>query len=148
MDLKWIGKDVALSNHPPQVAKLEVVEYLRKSHAVRGALADFRVDDNECTVSFKGPAYSADAFIDRDTGRYTLTELDHGLIALVNDLHKGRDTGAVWSAVIDFSAGLMTLISLTGLVLLFYLKLKRVTGVIVALIGTVVLVVIYRLWVP
>ena len=106
------------------VAKLEVVEHLRKTHAIRGALAEFRVDDTECTVSFKGPGYSADTFIDRDSGEYTMTELDHGLIALINDLHKGRDTGAVWSWVIDLSAGLMTIISLTGLVLLFYLKLQ------------------------
>ena len=28
------------------------------------------------------------------SGHYTLTELDHGLIALINDLHKGRDTGS------------------------------------------------------
>jgi hypothetical protein len=130
------------------VAKLEVVEHLRKTHAIRGALAEFRVDDTECTVSFKGPGYSADTFIDRDSGEYTLTELDHGLIALINDLHKGRDTGKVWSWVIDLSAGLMTLISLTGLVLLFYLKLKRVPGLVVALAGTVALIVIFRLWVP
>jgi uncharacterized protein len=148
LDMKWIGRESADSSRSSSVAKLEVVEHLRKSHGLRGALADFRVDDNECTVSFKGPAYSADAFIDRETGHYTLTELDHGLIALLNDLHKGRDTGAVWSVVIDLSAGLMTLISLTGLVLLFYLKLRRVPGVVVALVGTVVLVVIFRLWVP
>ena len=67
---------------------------------------------------------------------------------MVNDLHKGRDTGAVWSLVIDLSAGLMTFISLTGLVLLFYLKLRRVPGVVVALVGTVVLIVIFRFWVP
>jgi hypothetical protein len=42
----------------------------------------------------------------------------------------------------------MTLISLTGLVLLFYLKLRRVPGVVVALLGTVVLVVVFRFWVP
>jgi uncharacterized protein len=148
VDVTWIGRVVADSNDPSQVKKLDVVEHLRKTHAIRGALAEFRVDDNECIVSFKGPGYSADAFIDRDSGHYSLTELDHGLIALINDLHKGRDTGAVWSAVIDLSAGLMTLISLTGLVLLFYLKLKRVTGVVVAVAGTAVLIVIFRLWVP
>ena len=148
LDLKWIGRDAALSSGPAPVAKLEVVEHLRKSHALRGALVDFRADDSECSVSFKGPAYSADAFIDRETGHYTLTELDHGLIALLNDLHKGRDTGAVWSVVIDISAGLMTLISLTGMILLFYLKLRRVPGVVVALVGTVVLFVVFRLWVP
>jgi hypothetical protein len=42
----------------------------------------------------------------------------------------------------------MTLISLTGLVLLFYLKLRRVPGVVVAVAGFVVLVVIYWFGVP
>ncbi len=148
VDVKWIRREIADSDNSSQVKKLEVVEYLRKTHRVRGALAEFRVDDSECMVSFKGPGYSADAFIDRDSGHYSLTELDHGLIALINDLHKGRDTGAVWSAVIDISAGLMTLIALTGLVLLFYLKLRRVTGVVVALGGTVVLIMIFRFCVP
>ncbi len=113
VDLQWIAREPAASESQPisdsdstgPVAKLEVVEHLRKTHAIRGALVEFRVDDTECTVSFKGPGYSADSFIDRDSGEYTLTELDHGLIALINDLHKGRDTGAVWSWVIDLSAG-------------------------------------------
>ncbi len=148
LDLRWVGRNGDDSTSPLAATKLDVVEYLRKTHSLRGALVDFRVDDGECTVSFKGPAYSADAFVNRETGQYTLTEIDHGLIALLNDLHKGRDTGAVWSAVIDVSAGLMTIISLTGLVLLFYLKLKRVPGVVVALVGTVVLFALFRFWVP
>jgi hypothetical protein len=131
-----------------QVSKLEIVEHLRATHAVGGALADFRVDENECLVSFKGPGYAADAFIDRETGRYRLTQTYHGFIALLNDLHKGRDTGRVWSAVIDVSAVLMTAISLTGLVLLFYLKLRRRTGVIVVLVGAVVAIALFRIWVP
>jgi hypothetical protein len=131
-----------------QVSKLEIVEHLRNTHAIHGALADFRVDDGECVVSFKGPGYNADAFIDRETGQYRLTETYHGFIAVINDLHKGRDTGRVWSVVIDVSAVLMTVISLTGLILLFYLKLRRIPGVIVALIGTVIAFVLYRLGVP
>jgi uncharacterized protein len=156
VELKWISRQLASTNpqaggqtdRPQEVAKLDIVEHLRKTQAIRGALAEFRVDDSECMVSFKGPSYSADAFIDRDSGHYNLTEIDHGLIALLNDLHKGRDTGPIWSILIDISAALMTLISLTGLVLLFYLKLRRVPGVIVALMGTVAIVLIYRFWVP
>jgi hypothetical protein len=128
-----------------QVSKLEIVEHLRTAHRVHGALADFRVDESECVVSFKGPGYAADAFIERDSGHYRFTETYHGFIALINDLHKGRDTGPVWSVLIDVSAVLMTLISLTGLVLLFYLKLRRIPGVIVALGGTILAVVLYKL---
>jgi uncharacterized protein len=131
-----------------QVSKLEIVEQLRNAHAIHGALADFRVDETECVVTFKGPGYAADAFIDRESGHYRLTETYHGFIAVINDLHKGRDTGPVWSVLIDVSAVLMTFISLTGLVLLFYLKLRRIPGLIVAMIGTVVAFVLYRIGVP
>jgi uncharacterized protein len=155
VELKWISRQIASTNpqadnqtdRSKEVAKLDVVEHLRKTQAIRGALAEFRVDDSECMVSFKGPGYSADTFIDRDSGHYNLTEIDHGLIALLNDLHKGRDTGPIWSMLIDISAALMTLISLTGLVLLFYLKLRRVPGLIVAVVGTVVIVVVFGFWV-
>ena len=156
VELKWISREITATNsqagdqsdRSKEVAKLDVVEHLRKTQSIRGALTEFRVDESECMVSFKGPGYSADAFIDRESGHYNLTEIDHGLVALVNDLHKGRDTGPIWSMLIDISAGLMTLISLTGLVLLFYLKLRRVPGVIVALVGTVVIVLVFRFWVP
>jgi hypothetical protein len=131
-----------------QVAKLEVVEALRKAHGIRGALADFKVDEQECAVTFKGPGYSADAFIDRESGRYTLTESLHGLVAVLNDLHKGRDTGPVWSVVIDASAVVLVLISLTGLILLFYLKLRRVPGVVVAIVGTFAGLAVYYWGVP
>jgi hypothetical protein len=129
----WLQlKDSATADAPGepdrQVSKLDIVEHLRKTHSIRGALADFRVDEGECVVSFKGPGYAADAFIERETGQYRLTETYHGFIAVINDLHKGRDSGPVWSALIDISAVLMTVISLTGLVLLFYLKLRNVAG--------------------
>ncbi len=70
MDPKFLTKDVA---------KLEVVEYLRNTHGIHGAVSDFRVEDTDCAVAFKGPGYSADVLIDRSTGQYELTEAPHGL---------------------------------------------------------------------
>jgi hypothetical protein len=142
------GGSEAAGGADRQVAKLEIVEHLRKTHSIHGALADFRVDDAECVVSFKGPGYAADAFIDCETGHYRLTETYHGFVALINDLHKGRDTGPVWSVLIDVSAVLMTLISVTGLILLFYLKLRRISGLIVAIGGSILALVLYRFGVP
>ena len=126
-----------------KVARLEVVEHLRAKHDVRGALASFTADDRECVVTFKGPGYAADAFIDRATGSYTLTVTSHGLVAVLNDLHKGRDTGPVWSVVIDVSAVLLIVASLSGLVLLFYIKRRRVPGVVVGLVGALVVVALF-----
>jgi hypothetical protein len=154
MNIRWLNRDspgiVAGDGADPalRVDKLEVVEHLRKTHGVRGALAEFRVDDRECMVTFKGPGYAADAFIDRSTGHYDLTETYHGFVALINDLHKGRDTGKAWSLVIDVSAALMTFVSLTGLVLLFYIKRRRVSGLVTAFVGTVAVAAVIWLFVP
>ena len=157
IDLNWLNSagsstmpDQAEVKVDPssQVAKLEIVEHLRMTHGVRGALSDFRVDDRECSVSFKGAAYAADAIIDRESGHYNLTQTSHGFIAVINDLHKGRDTGPIWSVVIDVSAVILTIISITGLTLIFYLKLRRGPGLIVCLIGAAVVVAICLIWVP
>jgi hypothetical protein len=158
LNVKWLnlevpeadpgGSGAGEADPSRRVARLEVVEHLRNTHGIRGALAEFRTDDRECMVTFKGPGYAADAFIDRTTGHYDLTETSQGVIAVINDLHKGRDTGKSWSLLIDISAVLMTLVSLTGLVLLFYIKRRRRSGLVLALVGTVVVVAVYWLGVP
>ena len=110
------------------VRKLEVVEHLRAANGVRGAMSDFRIEDAQLSVSFKGPGYTADAFIDRSRGAYDLTETRNGFVAVMNDLHKGRDSGAVWASVIDVSGILMVLVSVSGFVLIFLLAKRRLSG--------------------
>ena len=140
---KWVK-----AADPKDVAKLEIVEYLRKANGVKAALADFRIEDAQCQISFKGPGYSADAFIDRTNGTYELTETRQGLVAVLNDLHKGRDSGTAWAWIIDVSAGLMTLVSITGLVLIFFLQKRRASGLLAVAIGAVLCWVVYVVWVP
>ncbi len=139
VDPKYLGKDVA---------KLEVVEFLRNKHGIHGAVHDFRVEDSDVSVAFKGPGYAADAFIDRASGRYELTESRMGFWAVLNDLHKGRDSGKAWGVMIDVSAVLMTLVSLTGLFLIFFLQKKRLSGLLVAGAGAVLCYLAYLAWVP
>ena len=133
--------------HSP-VAKLEIVEHLRRQHRLSGALSDFRIDDAQCAVSFKGPAYTADIFVDRQTGNYDLTETRMGLAALLNDLHKGRDSGRAWGWVIDLSAVLLTLVSLSGLILIFYLQKRLFSGLATLAAGAIACYLAYLLWVP
>lgn len=107
---------------------------------------DFRIDDRECSISFQGPGYTSDIFISREDGAYHLTETNMGMVAVMNDLHKGRDTGKGWSWIIDFSAIFMTVISITGLILLLFLKKRRNNGLIIAVIGIIAVGIIYWLW--
>lgn len=143
VDLKWV-------NQPDtnKINKLQIVEFFRTKHEVKGALSDFRIDDRELSLTFNGPGYLADSFIDRETGKYELTTTRFGAVAVINDLHKGRDSGKAWSWIIDISAVLMTLVSISGIILICFIKKKRLSGFIIAAVGTVVCYLIYKLFVP
>jgi hypothetical protein len=132
----------------PDSHKDQMIATLRSRHRIRAALSDFRVDDDQVQISFKGPGYSADGFADRATGKYELLENRLGFVAIINDLHKGRDTGKAWSGVIDVSAALMTLVSLTGFTLIFFLHKRLRAGMIAIAIGTALCWLVYRIWVP
>jgi uncharacterized protein len=129
-------------------AKVNIVEYFRVRQGIQGAVSDFRVDESECDITFKGPGYAADVVIERSSGQYRLTVNRMGLAAVLNDLHKGRDTGSVWAQVIDLSAVLMTFVSLTGMVLILFLYKRRLSGLVVLGSGAVLCVLVYRFCVP
>jgi hypothetical protein len=141
MNPAWVHKDVA------HVNELLVVEHFRNNHQVKAALSDFRTDETECTVSFKGPGYNADGFIDRTNGKYEMTITKSGWIAVINDLHKGRDAGSTWAWLIDAAAVLMILVSLSGFLMIFFLKKRRFSGLVVTFIGAVLLFLFYYLFV-
>jgi hypothetical protein len=128
--------------------KLGIVELLRNRHKIHGSVSDFRVEDSQISISFKGPGYAADAFIDATNGSYDLAETRNGFVAVINDLHKGRDTGSVWSIVIDVSAALLVLVSLTGLVLIWFVYKRRTSGLILAIFSGVLCWLVYRAFVP
>ncbi len=114
-----------------------VSEYLRSDEDVRGTVADKREDDLEASIVFKGPAYEADATIRLADRTYSLTEEKQGFLALMNDLHKGRDTGSSWRWLIDASGVFLAFVSVTGLVLQFFLRKRRRSAFVSIAIGTV-----------
>lgn len=128
-----------------KIKKLEIVELFRKDYHVKGLVNDFRIDEREVSISFQGPGYTADVFIQREDGKFQLSTRELGTIAFLNDLHKGRDTGKAWAWVIDFSAIFMTIISLSGLILLLFLKKRRSNGIIWLVIGVAAVALLYYL---
>jgi hypothetical protein len=143
LNVKWV-------NNPDtnKIAKLEIVEFLRKTYQVKGSVSEVRIDESEVSVSLKGPAYSCDAFINRETGSYEISEVKMGIMAIMNDLHKGRDSGKGWGWIIDISAVFLILVSLSGLILLCFIKKKRVAGFITAFLGLLICYLIYVIFVP
>lgn len=134
MPIDWVNQQ-----DTSKIKKLEIVEYLRGNFPVKGLVNDFRIDESELSISFQGPGYTADAYIDRTSGKLQLSTNELGIIAVMNDLHKGRDTPNSWKWAIDASAYFLIAISLTGIILLLYLKKRRVWGIILLLLGFLML---------
>ena len=119
------------------VEKSQIVEYLRDLYKIRARLTEFRVEENECTLSFNGPGYTAYGFINRSTGSYELIVTKAGFIALLNDLHRGSDTGETWAAVIDISAIFLIVISVTGFIMIFFMTKRKTKYLWVLVIGAI-----------
>ena len=121
---------------------LAVAEHLRNHDGVRGAVGGYRSDDTQGTIDFAGPGYAADAFIDVETGTYELTIDSKGFLAVLNDLHKGRDTASSWKWLIDVAGGLLVAISLSGIVLQVFLRRRRRAALITAAAGAAIVAVL------
>lgn len=91
-------------------------------------LLDWQLAGESYQVEFSTEISSAQVF-----------HTDYGLIAKLNDIHKGRHTSAVWSAVIDISGFLVVLFSFTGLILLLPNKKKLRPTIIVGVVSSCVL---------
>ena len=123
-----------------------VAEHFRSEHGVRGAVTDYRMDEFEGSIAFRAPGYFADAFIDPETGGYDLTIVQLGAVGVLNELHRGTEADGAWRWVIDVSGVLLTLLALSGLGILVFLKRFRTMGLLVMLGGcALVLLAVFRL---
>jgi len=116
---------------------LAISQYMHDTEGVRGDATDYSADATQGSMSFKGPGYAADLFFDMNTGTYDLNVDQQGLLAVMNDLHRGRNTGGSWSWVIDVAGGMLVAIAVTGFGLQFFLKRRRARAYVVAGAGTV-----------
>ncbi len=112
---------------------------------LRGHLADVSAD--EVFVDLSGPGVDASVTIDPATGNVVYERTTRGVVAVLNDLHKGRHTGPLWSLFIDILACACVVFSLSGLGLLWlYSKNRSITWPLVAA-GLTLPVILYLLFV-
>ncbi len=124
---------------------LVVDEYLRSTQGVHGTVSDHSADDAQASLTFKAPGYGADCFIKLSDGSYRLTVSYQGAIGVLNDLHRGRDSGRSWAWLIDVSGFFLVFLSLTGLGLLWYLKKVRLKGLLTLVVGVTLLIMLAKL---
>jgi hypothetical protein len=96
----------------------ELRDWLTTTMDLHVGQAEAEWNEDEIHLDLPRPGGDAWLSIARDTGEVTYERTDRGWISYLNDLHKGRNTGAVWSWFIDLFALACLVFSLTGLFLL------------------------------
>jgi hypothetical protein len=121
------GAELALlagaDTRPTLPAALE--EWLEKEFDMELGNAALEWSDDELYLSATGPGRDAWISIDRATGAARSETTDRGWLAYFNDLHKGRNTGLVWTIFIDVVAAAVLFFALTGMVLLWIQARQR-----------------------
>jgi len=90
---------------------------------VAGRAAEWSAD--EIYVSLPRPGGDGWLSIDRESGAVEYEVTRRGVIAYLNDLHKGRNAGAAWSWFIDVFALACLVFAITGLFLLKFHAARR-----------------------
>lgn len=82
------------------------------------SLTEAEISEDEVAIVQSKPGRYQSLTIDVYEQMAFYEHREYGVIAILNDLHKGRHAGVVWQWVIDISAVLMIIFSLTGAYLL------------------------------
>ncbi|RZA19178.1 MAG: hypothetical protein EOP93_09465 [Lysobacteraceae bacterium] len=114
---------------PPAVAT-----WLQSELGIATGTREAEWSPEEVYVSMPGPGRDAWISIQREDGAVEFERTERGWISYLNDLHKGRNTGAAWSWFIDVFAVACIVFTATGLFLLqLHARQRRSTWPLVVL---------------
>lgn len=113
---------------------LALRQWLLHEHNISVPSTDAEWQGNEVYLGIPRPGGDAWLSIETDSGVLLYERTERGWISYLNDLHKGRNTGPLWSWFIDIFSLLCLVFSLSGLWLLVrYARQRPSTWPLVAL---------------
>lgn len=113
-----------------------------------GAYKSGEVLDGEAMLRLEGARGATDVIVNLETGLAEGTIQPATATSVVNDLHKGKNTGAVWRLMIDVTAVLVLVLSLIGYVLFFSLRFRLKTSLILTGLSLAVFGAAFMICVP
>ena len=122
-----------------------LVAVISKTLELPGTLSSGDVMDDRALVRLDGPKGSTDLNINLATGVARVRIERPDLMLIIQDLHRGKNSGAAWRWVIDLTAYLVVALSVIGFVLLFTLRFRLRTSLVLAGLSLVAMVAVVAL---
>ena len=117
-----------------------LISFVRQKENVVGRYLSSEVMDGEVMIRLESPAGSTDIWALLDTGEVEVTTKPASTVSLINDLHRGKNSGTAWSWLIDISAILILALSLAGFILFLSIKTRLVTHLLLTAASLAVLI--------
>lgn len=127
---------------------LRIVEHLRSTFRIHGAMTEFDDEQDRYGIRFKEPGALWEVQVTKEDGKTVAKADAYNFWAVINNLHRGRYSGRAWGWVIDLSAILIVIACFTGVVLWMVLPKRRKIGVAALVLGTFVSLAVYWWLVP
>ena len=111
-------------------------------------MTDYDDGPDQISIAFKAPGETREVQVKKPDGQTKVHAEAFNFAAVINNLHRGRNTGSAWRWLIDLSAALIVLACATGMVLWLALPRRRVLGIIAFAVGIAGTVAVVYLLVP
>lgn len=115
---EWIIAPELLRDPPLSLSQLAVVtNEVERLANVNLSNSNIESDSDEIYFSLKKAGTNSSLSIDVVTGEVFYQHTDYGWWALLNDLHKGRNTSFFWGLIIDLTSVLFIVFAISGFIL-------------------------------
>lgn len=118
-----------------------------RTHLI-GAYKSGDVEDGQANLRFEGVKGSSTVMVDMKSGEADVMVEPATAVSVIEDLHRGKNAGTAWRAVIDLSAVLILGLSVIGYILFFSLRFRLRTSLILTGVSLGVMVAIFLLFTP
>lgn len=116
--------------------------------ALRGVFKSDDTIDDEAHIHLEGVTGKTDIITNLKSGLTEITVEKATLTSIIQDLHRGKNSGQAWRLLIDITAIIVLTLSLIGYVIFFSIRLRLATSLALTAFSCVLFVGIFFIFVP
>ncbi len=119
-----------------------------QSMPLLGAYSSADVDSREALLRFEGVKGMSTVILNLKSGEAQAQIQKADTLTMLDDLHRGKNVGAVWAGLIDISGALILILSAIGYVLFFAMRFRLRTALVLTGASIAVVAGVFVFFVP
>jgi uncharacterized protein len=112
----------------PSTSLPALATIVARAAPVRGIYKSGEIVDGEAHIRMEGVTGKSDIIINLTSGVTEITQEKAGITTIIQDLHRGKNSGQVWQTLIDITAVMVLALSLIGYILFFSIRFRLATS--------------------